>query len=188
MTKESIKEIANFTSTIECDLYFKAKVNNYLSFIIKDLMSQRSSEEGKLLSCICNDQILMNFLNPYFKETLTVDLLEGTKSWFKSPSVKLSLSRRSLLMLKNFKAGYFDCVAIRLFNKEITSDNFKKIVEVFKKITKHLIVIEDHRFDNKSTPSHLIKEYNKTIESYFTCTSNVKMYQWNFKWYENNLF
>ncbi|NAS31478.1 hypothetical protein GTQ40_10880 [Flavobacteriaceae bacterium R38] len=183
----STQGITNFASAIECDLYFKTQTNKYLSFIIRELMLHKSFEQGKLLNCVCDDEILMNFLNPYFEDTLTVNLLGETKSWFKTPTTKFAFSKRSLIMLKSFKTGYFDCIAIRLSDRQISTENFKNVIEVFKKITKHLIVIEDHRLTNKLTPS-LMGEYSKTIASCFSCVSDTKTGKWHFKWYNNDFY
>jgi len=188
-----VKEISNFTSAIELDLYFKAQTNNYLSFTLKEFMLQRSYEQGRLLNCICDDHVLMNFLSPYFKEATTLDLFEGTRNWFKNPAAKFSFSRRSLTYLKSFKSGYFDCVAIRLSYEHLPFENFKRAVEVFKKVAKSLIIIEDNRLgtnhqNNKFRHTQYLSACNHFIESYFTPVSSVNMYKWNFKCLENKTY
>ena len=182
--KNGDKQSPDMPSPIEWDLYFKAQTNNYLSFIMKEFIAGKEFRQGKLLSCICEDNVFMSFLNPYFKEALTVDLLEETGNWFKAAQAKFSFSKRSLNILKSFKIGYFDCVAIRLTHHQISSDNFKNVLEVFKRITKHLIVIEDYRSDKNDQS---VSAYRKSIEYYFTCVSKIKLHKWNFMLYENDL-
>lgn len=175
-----------FSSAIECDLYFKSSTNRYLSFLVKELITKIEYKNNALLNCIDNDEVLGSFFDPYFNDVHSIDFSQEDQGWFMNTISRMRTSKNAMQYLLEYPFGSFDTALLRLSPHKMFSENFQKAVKGLKQVSHSLIVIEDVRYKHLIKETDWIKIQKAEIVQYFTRIHEIKSPQWNFAVYTNN--